>query len=151
MHLKPFCDTSRSSMATASPSPIGSQFADQSDRVVLRYQNGYKAAQAINGLGLLCKFIGIIAGIFVVFFGVMGSETVMRPNPALVSLASYQTQHEIFLISVIFFGALVAFGGWVVGALIAGYAEQLKATLDEAVNTSPFLANAQRAHVMRLV
>jgi hypothetical protein len=137
-------------MATPSQATFESQLSVYSDRAVSRYQNGYKAAQAISGLGSFCKFIGFVAGIFVVFFGVMGSATVMRPNPDLISIASYQTQHNIYLISVIFFGALVASAGWVIGALITGYSEGLRATIDEAVHTSPFLGNAQRAQVMHL-
>jgi hypothetical protein len=92
----------------------------------------------------------LIAGIFVVFFGVMGSETVMRPNPGMFGVADYQAQHNMFLISVVFFGALVAFAGWVIGVVIAGYGQQVKATLDGAVHGSPFLSDSQRAQIMRL-
>jgi uncharacterized membrane protein len=107
-------------------------------------------ARSINGLGPLCKVVGLIAGIFVVFFGVMGSELLMRPNPSMTGLANYQTQHNVYLISVILFGALVAFAGWVIGVIVAGYSQHLKATLDAAVHSSPFLSDLQRAEIMRL-
>lgn len=86
----------------------------------------------------------------VVLFGVMGSETLMRPNPSMVALANYQTQHNVYLISIIFFGALVAFCGWVVGVLLAGAGQHLNSTLDAAVNGSPFLSSSQRAQLLRL-
>ncbi len=115
-----------------------------------RYQNGYRVARSVGGLGHICQAVGLLAGILVVLFGVMGSETLMRPNPTMVGLANYQTQHNVYLVSIIFLGAVVAFVGWVIGVLLAGYGEHLNATVDSAVNSSPFLSNSQRAQLMRL-
>ena len=74
----------------------------------------------------------------------------MRPNPTMIGLANYQTQHNVYLISIIFLGALVAFAGWVIGVVLGGAGQYLNATLDTAVNGSPFLSNTQRAQLMRL-
>jgi hypothetical protein len=134
-------------MATSAPAP---GLVDQGGRAISRYQDGYKIARTISGLSQICKAVGLLAGLFVILFGVMGSATVMRPNPSMVGLASEAMQHNIYLISVIFFGALVALCGWMIGVLMAGYGQQLKATLDAAVNSSPFLSNVQRSQVMRL-
>lgn len=123
---------------------------DQGAKTASRYQHGYRLARNISGLSQLCKGLGVLAGVFIALFGVMGSETVMRPNQAMVGVASLQSQHYVYLLSVIFFGALVAVTGWIVGIVLDGYSQQLKATLDAAVNSSPFLTNAQRAQVMRL-
>jgi hypothetical protein len=92
----------------------------------------------------------LLAGILAILFGVMGSETLMRPNATMVGVASVQAQHNIYLISVIVFGALVALIGWIVGIVLEGYGQYLQATLDTAVNGSPFLSNLQRAQLMRL-
>jgi hypothetical protein len=123
---------------------------DQSDKAVSRYQDGYRIARTISEFGQVCKAVGLLAGIMVVLFGVMGSETLMRPNPSMVALASTQTQHNIYLISMIGFGALVAFAGWLVGVLVGAYGKHLEATLDATVCSSPFLSNLQRARVMRI-
>ena len=136
-------------MSAPAPAPLPTQ--DQRANAVLRYHYGYRVAQTISGLGRLFRFVGLAAGLFAVIFGIMGSETVMRPNPAMTGVADFQAQHNIYLLSVIFFGAFVAFLGWVAGVVIAGYGQHLKATLDQAVNTSPFLTDSQRAEVMRLV
>jgi nitrate/nitrite transporter NarK len=56
----------------------------------------------------------------------------------------------IYLISVIFFGAFVALSGWIIGVVIDGFGQHLKATLDTAVHGSPFLSSLQRAQLMRL-
>lgn len=140
-----FCDTNPCRMATSAAAPI-----DQSPKAISRYQEGYRLARTISGLSPLCKGIGLLTGVFVVIFGLMGSETVMRPNPSMVGMASLESQHRVYILSVIFFGALVAMIGWVIGIVLDGYGHQLKATLDTAVNSSPFLSNAQRAQVMRL-
>jgi hypothetical protein len=132
-------------MATQAVGPI-----DQSGKAVSRYQEGYRLARTISGLSQVCKVAGLLAGIFVVVFGVMGSETVMRPNPSMVGVASLQAQHNVYLLSVIFFGALVALIGWIVGVVLDGYGHHLKATLDTAVHGSPYLSSTQRAQVMRL-
>lgn len=132
-------------MASSASAPI-----DQSAKAVTRYQHGYRVARSVSGLGHICQAVGLLAGILVVLFGVMGSETLMRPNPTMVGLANYQTQHNVYLVSVIFLGALVAFAGWVIGVLLAGYGQQLNATVDAAVNGSPFLSSLQRAQLLRL-
>ena len=123
---------------------------DQSSRAVARYQDGYRLARTISGLSQICKAVGLLAGLFVIVFGIMGRETVMRTNASMIGLASEQAQHNIYLISVIFFGALVALSGWIIGVLLDGYGQQLKATLDMAINGSPFLSNDQRSQAMRL-
>jgi hypothetical protein len=132
-------------MATAASATM-----DQGSRVISRYQDGYRLARTISGLSQICKGLGVLAGLFVILFGVMGSETVMRPNASMAGVASLQSQHYIYLLSVIFFGALVAVVGWVIGVVLDGYGQQLRATLDAAVNSSPFLSNAERAQLMRL-
>ena len=131
-------------MASSASAPI-----DQSAKAVTRYQHGYRVARSVSGLGHICQAVGLLAGILVVLFGVMGSETLMRPNPTMVGLANYQTQHNVYLVSIILFGAMVAFVGWVIGVLLAGYGQQLNATLDAAVNGSPFLSSSQRSQLLR--
>jgi hypothetical protein len=123
---------------------------DQSVHAVSRYQEGYRLARTISGLSQVCKVVGLLAGIMVIVFGVMGSATVMRPNPSMTAVASEAAQHNVYLISVIFFGALVALIGWIIGVLMSGYGQHLKITLDTAVNGSPFLSNSQRSQLMRL-
>jgi hypothetical protein len=145
LHFFNFCDTTHCSMATPAASPI-----DQSAKAVSRYQNGYRLARTISGLGHVCQAVGLLAGVLVVLFGVMGGETLMRPNPSMVGLANYQTQHNVYLVSMIFFGALVAFAGWVIGVVLTAGGQHLNATLDNAVHSSPFLTNLQRAQLMRL-
>lgn len=131
-------------MATPAAVPV-----DLGSKAISRYQDGYRLARTITGLSELTKGVALLAGLFVVIFGLMGSESVMRPNPSMVAIASLESQRYVYLLSVIFFGAFVAMLGWVAGILISGYGHHLRASLDTAVNTSPFLTNTQRTQVMR--
>ena len=132
-------------MATAASGPI-----DQSAKAISRYQAGYRLATSISGLSQICKGVGVLAGILAIVFGVMGSETLMRPNASMVGMASVLAQHNVYLVSVILFGGLVALCGWIIGVALDGYGQYLQATLDTAVNGSPFLSNPQRAQLMRI-
>jgi hypothetical protein len=82
-------------------------------------------------VGTAIKAIGIILGVLVALVGLMaGSAQLMLP--AIL--------------------AAIAVGGFffVFGALISAQGQVLKASLDNAVNTSPFLNNQQRAAIMSL-
>jgi hypothetical protein len=123
---------------------------DQGTKVMSRYEEGYRLARMISGLSLIVKVVGVLAGIFVILFGTLGSATVMRPNAAMTGVVSLESQHYVYLLSVIFFGALVAMIGWLFGILLEAYGQHLKASLDAAVNGSPFLNNLDRTKIMRL-
>lgn len=136
-------------MASTAATPEPKASVDNG-KALARYRDGYRVARTLNGLGETCKVVGLLIGIAAIFFAVMGSETLMRPNPYVTGIANYQTQHNLYLISAIVLGTIIAFIGWVIGVVVAGYGQQLKATLDAAVNTSPFLSDKQRAQMMSL-
>ena len=137
-------------MATPATAPLDNVLSTYAARTVTRFKEGYQQARFVSTIGMVSKFVAIPTGIGVAFFAIMGSETIMRPNPAMVGMANFQVQRNVFTISAILFGLLVAFVFWVCGALISAYGGHLKATLDGAVNGSPFLNDSQRAEVMRL-
>jgi hypothetical protein len=132
-------------MATPAPGPI-----DKSAKAISRYRDGYRVAQSMSGLSQVCKGAGVLAGFVLIVFGTLASAAVMRPNPAMVAIASDQAQHNLYLISVILSGAFVALSGWIIGVVLEGFGQHLKATLDSAVNSSPFLSDLQRVQLMRL-
>ena len=72
---------------------------------------------------------------------------------ALVGLAAgnqgYQS-NPILIVGGLMFGAVVAIPLFVLGVLVAAQGQVLKANLDEAVHTSPFLTDEQRASLMSL-
>ena len=106
--------------------------------VSARYHDAYTTAGVISGIGGVIKGIGIVFGIILVLLGlVVGSNG------------------SGFDRVVVIFGCLITgiLGGiilYVTGVLISAQGQILKATLDSAVHSSPFLTDAQRALVMRL-
>jgi hypothetical protein len=99
----------------------------------VRYRDGYKAAKAIVGFGNLVKILGAVAGIIIALGALIASSES----------------------GVVFFGGAVL-GGlvWLLlfvgGVVICAQGQLLLATLDSAVNNSPFLDNPQRASIMSL-
>lgn len=117
--------------ATGSAVPIAVNLFPQLE---VRYSDGYKAAKAIVGFGNLVKTLGIVAGVII----------------ALIALSLSERLSGIFFVAGALFGVLVWLGLFVSGIVICAQGQLLLATLDSAVNTSPFLDNSQRALVMSL-
>jgi predicted RNA-binding Zn-ribbon protein involved in translation (DUF1610 family) len=102
----------------------------QSLAVVSRYSDAYFNARAIVGFGTAIKIIGIVvAALFVV-----GS---------LLADARY-------LLIAVPFALVIGAMFFLMGIFVSAQGQILKATLDGAVNSSPFLTNNQRAKIMSL-
>lgn len=97
--------------------------------VAARYQDGYRAASWIIATGTMLKIAAVIAA--TLLFAALAS----RWNQMLGSV-------------VVAFGVGLVF--WVGGVFTAAQGQLLKAILDTAVNSSPFLSEGQRAEVMQL-
>ena len=93
-----------------------------------RYTDAYRAAGTIAMFGQAVKVVGAIIGVVIVF-GTGGGE--FAKIGILAGLA----------VAAIFF---------VIGIMIAAQGQLLKASLDTAVNSSPFLADDAKASVMAL-
>jgi hypothetical protein len=104
---------------------------------IKRYQGAYQIARLTDIAGHLFKALGIfmgIAALVIVGFGVK-TDYLEKGFAALVALC---VAAGVFLL---FFA---------VGLVVSAQGQNLKATLDSAVNSSPFLTNEQRAKVMSL-
>ena len=103
----------------------------QSQAVGRRYKDAYLVAGAVSGAGIAIKAIGIVLGVLIALLGLVASSAAVT-FPAILTA---------IVVGVFFF---------VFGALISAQGQVLKASLDTAVNTSPFLTNEQRATIMSL-
>jgi hypothetical protein len=112
-----------------------------------RYQDGYRVAKFVNGVGQLTKVVGVF--IAVVFFIASATlrNTVVTPMRNGLGQISDNIGLVMFLAVL---GLVVGFFFWVLGVLICAQGQTLKASLDTAVHGSPFLANDQKASVMSL-
>jgi len=97
-----------------------------------RYQDGYRVASTINGFGQTIKVGGCVLGVLIVI--VVAASGMSGSGAASGLLLA-------FMIAAIFF---------VIGVIVAAQGQLLKATLDTAVHTSPFLTDGLKAGIMSL-
>jgi hypothetical protein len=100
-----------------------------------RYTDAYRVARVVVGIGEAVKIISLVIGGILLLIGVAGSESALGGFSLLVGVV---------------LAVIVGGGGFALGTLLAAHGQVLKATLDTAVNTSPFLTNQQRAEIMSL-
>ena len=96
-----------------------------------RYRDAYSVAGVILGFGKLIKAVGlIVAGLAI-----------------LIGLAK---ESPIIFLGSLFFAVLIGGIFYLLGVIVSAQGQILKASLDTAVNTSPFLLNAHRTDIMSL-
>ena len=104
-------------------------------KVMSRYTDGYRLARAIVAVGNLVKTLGLVVAGVMIVIGIGLSNAAGSGGTLIASLA---------------IAGLVWLLFWVLGVLVSAQGQILKANLDEAVNTSPFLMDNQRAQIMSL-
>ena len=115
------------------------RYKAQIDSLTTRYRDAYLVARATNGIGTNIKGFGMLGLIVFCFFGFM-----------LASKNGPQQPMGMIGVALIAVGVIFGILFYVVGVLIATQGQVLKASLDSAVNTSPFLASEHRTKIMSL-
>lgn len=108
-----------------------------------RYWDAYVVARTTVGIGTAIKVVGAVLGILI-FVGVL---VIANNGPR------YYRSGDAQVIAAILggvWGALVWLFFFIWGVLVSAQGQILKASLDGAVNSSPFLTNEQRARIMSL-
>jgi len=136
-------------MATSPSLPVSSPampYGVVANSMTDRYVDAYRTAKFQTGVGATIKKAslvvgGIIDGLCLInILSNLGSQSMFGPN--------------LFGAALGLFGLIVATAGgaigWILGTLISAQGQLLKATLDGAVNTSPFLEDRERARIMSL-
>jgi len=113
---------------------------DPSVKAVVRYRDGYRAANFTTGIGTAVKILGAVLGVLVAGLGILASQEIIGGSPvdsvfAIISLVS-----GIFTFGTFF----------IAGVIVSALGQQLKAALDSAVNSSPFLDIPAKARAMSL-
>jgi hypothetical protein len=116
-------------MATQSGPKVKSKSSQLAAGAKGRYVDAYRVAGTINVFGQAIKIAGFIFAA-VIFIGVANS--LKSPGAGLVAAS---------IIAAFFF---------VIGIIVAAQGQMLKAAVDTAVNSSPFLDNNQKAATMSL-
>jgi uncharacterized membrane protein len=104
-----------------------------------RYKDAYIVARVTTKFGGMIKVIGIIIAVLLVLIGF----TVARDGGPRNPVSYLGIVGGVFGI---FTGALF----YIIGVLVSAQGQILKASLDSAVNGSPFLTNEHRAKIMSL-
>lgn len=115
--------------------------------VKARYKDGYRHAKGLDGAGSAIKALGVIVGILAVLIGISIGG----------SAASSAREFGPGAGAGIFVGLLVGVPGaltgailFVIGILVSSAGQIMKAQLDSAVNSSPFVSDIDRAEMMSL-
>jgi len=114
----------------------------ESKNVNDRYEDAYLHARGLVQAGDLIQTVGWTLGVLLFCGAIFAAHTVMKP---LTPAADWLPPARLAI------GAIMTvFFFWLVGVLVCAGGQLLKASLDSAVNSSPFLSDAQRAKVMSL-
>lgn len=99
-----------------------------------RYTDAYRVANLTEGVGKTTQFIGILLGVLVLLAGLSSRDSLGGGSAVAGILA-----------------ALVVGGGFfLMGVFISASGQILRATVDSAVNTSPFWSNDEKAMIMSI-
>lgn len=116
-----------------------------------RYWSAYLVARTTAGIGRAIKIFAFVSGITVTVIGLyVGQQDYGSPNPIFQYGEFAVGPNHIFQFGGLVLGAVIVVPLYVLGVLVAARGQMLKASLDEAVHTSPFLTDEQRAAVMSL-
>jgi VIT1/CCC1 family predicted Fe2+/Mn2+ transporter len=104
-----------------------------------RYRDAYLQARVTNGIGSFIKGFGFVLGSLLILTGFLFTS-------------KGRLGDATFALGVITIVSGIVAGVWfyIVGVLVAAQGQILKASLDGAVNNSPFLTDEQRAKIMSL-
>lgn len=106
--------------------------------VMSRYNDAYLVARATTTFGTIIKVVG-----FLLAFGIVSGAFTLANQ-------QYGEGKTLFLIVGIVAALLTAAVFYLFGVLVSAQGQILKASLDGAVNSSPFLTDDQRAEAMSL-
>ena len=113
------------------------KFKTQIASLTERYKDAYTVARVTAGFGSTVKGAGILIGGLLTVGGFMLAS---KGDP----------QRAVIGILVLILGVIAGVLFYVIGILISAQGQILKASLDSAVNTSPFLENEHRTKIMSL-
>lgn len=121
------------------PRPVLSSTAQRlAARAGTRYSDAYLVASAIIGLASVIKVLGLVAAL-----AVWGTGTVLA--------RALGTGSEVMAVLIGFIpGAIVAVVAYGIGVIVSAQGQILRASLDSAVHSSPFLGDKQRVQIMSL-
>ena len=120
-------------------SSLEAAMSNEVPALMKRYKDAYIVARVTNRFGWMIKAIGIIVAVLLVLVGFMVANNSGPRDPM-----------SIVGILGIAFGVFTGALFYIIGVLVSAQGQTLMASLDSAVNSSPFLTNEHRAKIMSL-
>jgi hypothetical protein len=124
------------------------------EKLLKRYRDGYLASNWIGRIGTAVKTIGAILAVLVWFITVIVGKKIMANQTVELwlrdglQLSAGKQDDILFYTSLVL--ALVIYGVLaLMGTLISAMGQVVRAVLDTAVNTSPFLSTEEKGDVMQ--
>ena len=135
------CGTARDGAPPAEPftkvSPVPSSQPSVSKSggasVLPRYRDAYRVARTVTAFGATVKIIAFLIGAAIVVAGLVAAS-----------------QSGMFAVAGIVVAAIISIPIYILGVLVSAQGQTLKATLDTAVHSSPFLSKAEMREIMSL-
>lgn len=112
-----------------------------------RYEDAYRVAQGLVVLGRVTRALVSIPVLALVVCAIRLLSDAQASKAQLIPASVSQGA----VVMGIIVAAVLGFLLWILGVLVSASGQGLKATLDCAVNSSPFLSDRQRARVMSLL
>lgn len=98
-----------------------------------RYRDAYRMATVVVGFGSFVKIVAAVGGVVIALVGLRRSDYMGGAAEGILAM---------------FLGGLFWFCGFIWGVLISVVGQTLRASLDCAVNGSPFLAHDEKASII---
>jgi hypothetical protein len=114
------------------PSPTSSKIKPQTS-ISQRYTDAYRVAKWIVAVGTTVKVVGAVVAAIV--------------GVGLFVLAADRNSAGTGFFAGLLIGGFIWFFSWIAGVFVTAQGQLLRASLDTAVNTSPFLADAEKANL----
>jgi len=114
-------------VASSPQSPLSS------GSIMRRYTDAYRVARTITAFGATVKVIAFVIAAVVALGGVAAAS-----------------QSGMLVLAGILIAAIVGIPVYVLGVIVSALGQTLKATLDTAVHSSPFLSKAEMQKIMSL-
>lgn len=122
----------------------------ESSRVQLlqkRYLDAYRIARVVNSAGQTIKVLGFCTA------GALGFLGLVLAGFIVSTIRPSQGGEPLLFAIIIIFGflaCLIAGVAWILGVIVSAQGQILRAQLDSAVNSSPFLNESEKAMIMSL-
>jgi hypothetical protein len=125
------------------------QQATQRNSISRRYADAYLKANVQTGLGVTIKTLSLVIGGLIAGLALLYALPQLIPQQGMFGATANIIGAALGFVAAII-GAAMGGVGWILGTLISSQGQLLKATLDSAVNSSPFLDDSERARMMSL-